>query len=273
MGKKDAKKPKAPSASRVSSSEKVQPLLPTKKSTKATANPPAEDHAMSVDDEEDWEDEEDSDEDEDETGGVDEEGMKRLMEALGEDGLDEFDAAQLNALQGGDDDDDSEESGSEALEGDGEHSEEEEVEDEEGVLSDESSDEGDEDEAQEEEEAKTGKPSKSRTLLDAEEEEEDVEVPLDDLSSIDEDVVPKQKVVINNKVRVSLFFLFVPAYGFYVFRASKQVILIHVFVRIHAKQPDRPTKNTRNHPTRSDLTLDRDPERNLPRRTRRPRCG
>ena len=77
-------------------------------------------------DEDGWEDEdeegneEESDE-EDEDDGVDEEGMQRLMRALGDEGLDEFDVAQLEGLGGESggqdvmlDEEGSEENGSEA---------------------------------------------------------------------------------------------------------------------------------------------------------------
>lgn len=104
-----------------------------------------------------------SDEDED----VDEEGMAKLMKALGEDGLDDFAQASLRALSGGEEGDSDEEDNDD----DGE-----EVEDEEEVDG-----EGDED-------------------------GEEEEVPLDEAEEVDEDVVAHQKVEIDNKASICLSF-------------------------------------------------------------------
>lgn len=91
---------------------------------------------------------------------VDEAGMKRLIEALGEDGLDEFDQAQLIALEGGksgeSEDEDQSASGENENEDDG-ASENDELEEEELVA-------------------------------------------LDEVDSVDEDAVPRQKIEIDNKV-------------------------------------------------------------------------
>jgi hypothetical protein len=62
------------------------------------------------DEHEDYEDYEDvpsdlDSDDEDETDGVTEEGMQRLMELLGKDGLNEFDMDVLSCVAGGEDDD------------------------------------------------------------------------------------------------------------------------------------------------------------------------
>jgi hypothetical protein len=110
---------------------------------------------------------------EDYTGGIDEAGMKRLMELLGDDALDEFDAARLDALTGAESGD---EEVSDAIARD-------KVDDlsgsEEAALSDD----------------------------DSESEGEDEEdMALDDVSSVDEDIVPKQKVVIDNKVGLKIPF-------------------------------------------------------------------
>ena len=114
-----------------------------------------------------------------EGGGVDEEGMTRLMQALGEDGLDEIGRLQLEALAAGSGSENGHKEGSDSeveVEGSG---------DDEvlvvGQLSDESSDEG----VREDE---LGAP------------EEAHEIVLDDASSVDEDATPHQKIEIENKV-------------------------------------------------------------------------
>lgn len=178
------------------------------------------------------EDEDEEDEESDDAG-VDEEGMNRLMQALGDDALDEFDQAQLQALEGDEEDEEEDEDwetdggGEEASESGEENSE---VEDDEESLSD--VDEGDE------------------TFITAEEvsEEEEVEpedIPLDDVDeSVDEDAVPRQKVEIDNKVRtIFLFCIFSP----------KQSTTI-----------DRSRANSGNYPIRSLTSLDRDFVRLLP---------
>lgn len=130
-----------------------------------------------------------SDEDDDETGGVDEQGMKRLMDLLGDDGLDEFGAAQLDALNGADSEAESSGSGGDS---DSESDSDLGLHDGEtvGVSSvDEDAVSDDEDEGWEDEE------------------DEDEEIALDeDDVSVDEDTVPKQKVVIDNKVGLSMVY-------------------------------------------------------------------
>lgn len=115
-------------------------------------------------DEEGSGDENESSEDED----VDAEGIERLVKALGEDGLDDFDRASLAALT-----DDNEESRSaeeeEIAEGDDEEEREQQT------------------EAQEEH-------------SEAADKEEDV-IALDEVDEVDDDVVPRQKIEIDNKVR------------------------------------------------------------------------
>jgi hypothetical protein len=118
----------------------------------------------------------DEDEEESDDEGVDGEGMERLMKALGKDGLDEYEQAQLQMLGGEDEEEwetDEEEKDGEA----GESGEEDSDEEAEG-LDDENVIEG---------------PS-------GEEEEQD-DIALDDVDdSVDEDAVPRQKIEIDNKV-------------------------------------------------------------------------
>ena len=119
---------------------------------------------------EEWEDElsdEDESEDEDEeNGGVSEEGMKRLMELVGEEDLDDYERARLGMNGEAEEDED--------LSGDEEEEEEEDGEEEENQDADEV-----EGEAQEDEIA-----------LDE----------IDSDASVDEDAVPVRKVVTDNKV-------------------------------------------------------------------------
>lgn len=113
-----------------------------------------------------------SSDDESEEDDVDEEGMEKLMAALGEDGLDEFAQAELRMLAGESDEEDDSDQGSDDDEGE--------------------EDEGDVSEAEEE--------------GDSDENEEDDEViPLDEAESVDEDIVPTQKVEIDNEV-LSFYF-------------------------------------------------------------------
>lgn len=164
---------------------------------KANPAPPA-----AVCDEEDVDDvevgdggsEEDSDDE-----GVDEEGMARLMQALGKDGLGEFEQAQLQALAG--DEDDAGGSGDDEWETDGED-----VEDAEGASGS-GSDGEDADAAtgDEDEDAAGG----SDAASDGENAAEGAgDIALDDVEdSVDEDAVPRQKIEIDNKVRTITIFL------------------------------------------------------------------
>ncbi|KAL0575384.1 rRNA-processing protein EBP2 [Marasmius crinis-equi] len=123
------------------------------------------------DEEERDEDGEDDDSDSDsENGGVDEEGMERLMNALGEDGLNDFDQAMLADE---DEEDESEEDDEEGVEDDEE--EDENV----GELSDESASENDDDDDDEQEE--------ELVALDDEEVE------------LEPDAVPQQKLEVDNE--------------------------------------------------------------------------
>ncbi|KAI0372342.1 eukaryotic rRNA processing [Pilatotrama ljubarskyi] len=106
--------------------------------------------------------------------------MERLMNALGEDGLDDFDREQLRALTG----DEDEESGEEG-EDEGEEADEGESASEEG--SDAAEQEGSDDEVEE----AGGLP------------EDELVIPVDELSDeeiLDEDAMPRQKVEIDNKI-------------------------------------------------------------------------
>ena len=134
-------------------------------------------------------DEEDEDE---ENGGVGEKGMKRLMELVNADDLDEFDRARLDAVDGGADEEDDgdasdEDAGLEGLEYplDGDL----------GGLGWEDDEDGTSEGEEVDEEAEDGEAAADAEVM-----------ALDDLDSdisVDEDAVPTQKVTTNN--RVSLF--------------------------------------------------------------------
>jgi rRNA-processing protein EBP2 len=152
---------------------------------------------------EDEESRDDSEESDDETDGIDEKGMKRLMELLGDDALDEPSAAQLDALKGADDiseDSSTPEDGNNAS---GSEAEREDVigdgasEGSEALSSSNDNDGGDAEEHADSEDEKMASAEN-----EAEEKDEE-EIALDDRDdiSIDEDAVPKQKVIIDNKVR------------------------------------------------------------------------
>ncbi|TFK52689.1 Ebp2-domain-containing protein [Heliocybe sulcata] len=133
---------------------------------------------------EDWEDESEDKED------VDEEGMARLMEALGDDGLEEFDLAQLKLMSGvGDSEEDEDGSGSEdGSEANGED----------GRLSGASEGE-DEDEDVRQAELGVEDDDGADEEVGEDAEEEDA-VPLDEVESVDEDAVPRQKIEVDNKI-------------------------------------------------------------------------
>ncbi|KAJ4482426.1 eukaryotic rRNA processing protein EBP2-domain-containing protein [Lentinula aciculospora] len=96
--------------------------------------------------------------------------MERLMKALGDDGLDEFEQAQLEAALG-DDDGESEEVDGES-EGDTDQEEEDDAEDE-------------------------------NEINDAEEEEDEQFIQLEDVEAFIDDAIPIQKVEINNEVALA----------------------------------------------------------------------
>lgn len=128
-------------------------------------------------------DEEEESEGEEDIG---EEGLAKVMEMLGEEGLDDIGQMQLGALDGradAEDEDEDEEDNS---------SEDEDVDDEENSV--------DEDVGTEGKTVKTGGPDNGD---DDEEFGSDEEVELDGLSddlSVDADVVPRQQITINNEV-------------------------------------------------------------------------
>ncbi|KAI0683257.1 eukaryotic rRNA processing protein EBP2-domain-containing protein [Cytidiella melzeri] len=128
-------------------------------------------------------DDDDSEGSDSEEEDVDEEGMSRLMKALGDDGLDELAEAELRALKG--------EGGEEEGSGEEEESDEEVREQEVEEVSSEEEEEEEENEQdgaiEEEEEASA-------------DEEDAGDVPLDEIESVDEDAVPQQKVEIDNKI-------------------------------------------------------------------------
>lgn len=147
---------------------------------------------------------ESSDSEDEDDEGVDEEGMAKMMQLLGEDGLDDFAEHQLSELGLGD------EAGESDEDEDGNEGEDSEDEDESVATGDEG-DRSDSGWVDEDEEMEAPGSSKVRLVEDgdenedeeaSEDEEEDNAVPLDEVSDVDEDVVPRQKVVINNEVSV-----------------------------------------------------------------------
>lgn len=136
----------------------------------------------------------DSEEYDSDNGGIDEKGMERLMSALGDDGLDEFDRAQLGLVAGSDAEDADDDAGLEAGEEDGEDSEEEVGDEEEGEQ-----DVGDSDEGMGEAAESSSNEAEADAGVD---DDEDEEIALDELDGgeLDEDVVPKQKVEIDDTV-------------------------------------------------------------------------
>ncbi|KAJ6585434.1 eukaryotic rRNA processing protein EBP2-domain-containing protein [Mycena capillaripes] len=112
--------------------------------------------------------------------------MERLMKALGDDGLDEFETMQLHLTLGGD------EAGGEGAGDD----DDDDTSDEEFTLdknADEASDEegSDSEDGEEEEE------------FEDDEEEGEEDIALDDVESVDEDAVPRQKIEIDNTVALA----------------------------------------------------------------------
>jgi rRNA-processing protein EBP2 len=110
---------------------------------------------------------------------IDEEGMTKLMQALGEDGLDKLGIAHLRALGGSD-------GGGETLESDDEGGESDDME---SVGVEELEGES----ASEEQDSE-------RPECESGDEENDPGVALEDVESADEDAVPQQKIEIDNKV-------------------------------------------------------------------------
>ncbi|KZT19985.1 eukaryotic rRNA processing [Neolentinus lepideus HHB14362 ss-1] len=118
--------------------------------------------------------------------------MARLMNALGEDGLEEFDLAQLRLLSGERDSEDEEDLQSEAVS---------EVDAESQPLRDES--EGEEEDA---EDGDASEKEAGEQIAEAEDDDaseladEDEPVPLDEVESVDEDAIPRQKIEVDNKI-------------------------------------------------------------------------
>ena len=126
-------------------------------------------------------DEEENEEESDDED-VDAEGMEKLMKALGEDGLDEYEQAQLQVLRGEQDEE--------------WETDEEEVEGKSGESADEYEEEEDGDEEAE------GSDSEKIIQGPSDNEEEQDAIALDDVDdSVDEDAIPRQKIEIDNKVR------------------------------------------------------------------------
>ncbi|KAG8969510.1 rRNA-processing protein and EBNA1-binding protein ebp2 [Tulasnella sp. 419] len=133
-------------------------------------------------------DSEDEDEDS-ETGGVGEMGMNRLLSALGEDGLDEFDLAQLHD----DESEDENESGS-----DEDKLEEEDGENDSDLWQDDESESSEDDEQPNA--VKQDAQNNDRAVAG---DESDEEIALDEIDGeVDEDVIPRQKIEINNEVAI-----------------------------------------------------------------------
>lgn len=131
---------------------------------------------------------EDDDSDSD-NEGIDEEGMEMLMKALGDDGLDEFDKAQLDLALGGEGDWETDHKG----DGDDEASEE----DVEGGLS---SGEKMDDTHGEDQETDDEEGEKLRPVDGNVEQRDEQDIALDDVESVDDDAVPRQKIEIDNEV-------------------------------------------------------------------------
>ncbi|CUA68842.1 rRNA-processing protein EBP2 [Rhizoctonia solani] len=142
----------------------------------------------------------DEDSEDSEDDGVDEEGMSKLMKLLGDDGLDEIAEQQLSELGLGDGEEDSQ---------DEDEDSEEDSEEGEEVAEDgsDASESGWVDEDAEMDvprsdvpgERKVSKQVADEETSDEEEDKDDEAVALDEASEVDEDVVPKQKIVVNNE--------------------------------------------------------------------------
>ncbi|KAH9480708.1 rRNA-processing protein EBP2 [Psilocybe cubensis] len=173
-----------PKADKAKKEAKVKAPKSTSKAVEKAPSPPPP--APEPVEEPEESEEEDSDDDDDDEG-VDEEGMARLMQLLGDDALDDFGKAQLEALSGG-------------IEGEDDDEDEDWTSEEEGDEEGESGSDNDEDEDlevdAEELEALSGEEEGN-----SEDEEEEEAVPLDEIDEdLDEDVVPRQKIEIDNKV-------------------------------------------------------------------------
>lgn len=135
------------------------------------------------------------DENEGSDDGVDDQGMARLMAALGDDALDEYEQAQLRALGGEEDE------------------EWETDEDAEGAAGSESGKDSEVDEEEDEEEDDKedagGLGQEGAAAESASDNDEEDEIALDNVDdSVDEDAVPRQKIEIDNKVFVVIIIFF-----------------------------------------------------------------
>ncbi|CCO30731.1 hypothetical protein BN14_04761 [Rhizoctonia solani AG-1 IB] len=178
---------------KASSKPKAKPLeapkLPTPPVVEAPISTGAEADAESSD-----EDSEDSEDD-----GVDEEGMNRLMKLLEKDGLDDIAEHQLSELGLGDS---SEEDSQDEADSDEESEQGENIVDD-GDGASESGwvdEDGEMDDPESSAAGKLNAMAQEESEQSEDEEEEEEVVPLDEASEVDEDVVPKQKIVINNEV-------------------------------------------------------------------------
>jgi len=172
-----------PSASKKNKGKHKEAKQPV--SVKTKPPPPVEISKEDKDDEESLEAEVDDDDEEggsdDENGdsedeGVDQVGMERLVELLGEDGLDDFDRAQLKSLAEDDEEEEDLEDGAE----------DEKVE-----------------EVSDREEGKNGGDMEEKEEVEVQSNDDDVL--LDEAESIDQDAVPKQKLEIDNQVSLVSF--------------------------------------------------------------------
>ncbi|KII86944.1 hypothetical protein PLICRDRAFT_114220 [Plicaturopsis crispa FD-325 SS-3] len=108
--------------------------------------------------------------------------MSRLMNALGDDGLDEYEQAQLQILGGDEDEEwDTEDEGDESEDG-------------------ENGSEGEEGSGHELDGQSDAASSNGTDAEDEIEEDPEEDIALDDVDSVDEDAVPRQKIEIDNKV-------------------------------------------------------------------------
>ncbi|KAI0260674.1 eukaryotic rRNA processing protein EBP2-domain-containing protein [Gloeopeniophorella convolvens] len=170
--------PKAPTKSvskAIAKSPKQAVNKGASKEARVLLSPSSPPHASDASENEEVADEESaSDDDDNENGGINEEGIEKLVKALGEDGLDDFDRVQLRALAGSASGEDSDE------EEDGASDPEDAAEAESGSGGEEQGEEGEE--------------------ASEEEDEEDIALDDEDVGSIDEDAIPRRKVEIDNKV-------------------------------------------------------------------------
>lgn len=150
-----------------------------KKAAKTKNEPPVKvTTQMETEDEEGSEDDEEDD-------GVNEEGMARLMKALGEDGVDDFGRMQLEALAG-------EEDGS----GEGSDDEDDWESDAEEKVAQNEDERQEEDEVDEEDDDEEAEVNEGKVPAD---------VALDNADVVDDDdAVPRQKIEVDNKVRSPL---------------------------------------------------------------------